>query len=481
VFGTPCRGNPKNCPPPPTWHDDHGHGTHVAGTVGAADNGSGVVGVAPGVTIHAVKVLGATGSGSWSGIIAGIDWVAGHNADRPRVANMSLGGTGWAKVGTCTPAGLIGSTNTLHTALCNARNAGVVFTVSAGNTGGNAAELGPAAYYDAAITVSATSCAFDEGEVVQTCVPGTEAFTTWSSWGNGSDTDWLSEGSLPVAIAAPGASVLSTRMGGGYVMMSGTSMAAPHVAGGAARVLQSLAGGHPADYTAFATVRAALMGASECTETWHNVSGNPHTERFLNLGSPDPINECVEPGDPPPTPPSNLRAGDVTSTTIALAWDHVTPESARFQIWQYTDAWDHLTYVDGTTSHLVEELSPGTAYRYAVRTVTEGQVSGWSNILYGTTLPDESSDPPVARFIYTCDNSDTCRFTNFSSGVFGVDPWHWDFGNGETSAVLNPSSVTYAAAGTYTVTLRVTDMIGRQDELEETIHCSRRGNRLRCE
>jgi len=476
VFTSTCRGNPKNCQQM-TWHDDQGHGTHVAGTIAAANNGSGVVGVAPAVTLHAVKVLNAQGSGSWSGIIAGIDWVAGHNRDRPRVANMSLGGGG-EKVGTCTAQGLQGSTDPLHSAICNARNAGVVFVVSAGNTGERSALRTPAAYYDAAIAVSATSCRFYGEAAVQTCEIGSEAFTTWSSWGDDSDSEWPSKGSLPVAIAAPGANVLSTTRNGGYGYMSGTSMAAPHAAGGAALVLQQL-GSQAADGSAFTTVRAALLGASECTETWHNVSGSPHSERFLNLRSANPINECVEPGDPPPTAPTDLEVVGVTSTTVSLAWAHGNPAEARFEIWQNMGAWGHLTYVEGAAVFTVAGLSPSTGYGYAVRAVAGGDTSPWSNIVNVVTLPDGEIEPPVAAFSYDCGNADTCRFINESTGQFLS--WHWNLGNGQVSEGFSPPPTKYIEERSYKVTLRVEDVLGSTDEAEAEITCSRRGNRLRCQ
>jgi subtilisin len=483
VFTSDCRGNPKNCPPPPTWEDDHGHGTHVAGTIGAADNGSGVVGVAPEVTLHAVKVLGASGSGSRAGVIAGIDWVAGHNADRPRIANMSLGGAG-GKVGSCTAAGLTGSTDAYHAAICNATNAGVVFVVAAGNTGDDAGLLAPAAYYDAAITVSATSCRFDGDAPVQSCETGSEAFTTWSSWGSRTDAAWPSEGSLPVAIAAPGASVLSAQPGGGHRYASGTSMAAPHVAGGAARVLEALGASQTADRSALAAVRAALVGATECTATWHNISGNPHSERFLNLRGSGAIDDCVEPGEPPPAPPvapTNLTLGGATAASITVTWEHVAPDAARFEIWEYTTAWAHLAYVDGATTHTARDLSADTNYQYAVRTVTEHHVSAWSNVLAARTLPDESAAPPVAAFSYSCGNSASCSFSNRSTGHVNGESWQWDFGNGERSALSSPPPVTYTVERTYTVTLHVTDVLGRTDTAEAAITCRTRGNRLRCD
>ena len=89
VDGTSCvKGNPKA-------NDDNGHGTHVAGTIAAKNNGSGVIGVAPGTTIYAVKVLNRYGSGTWSQVICGIDWVTANSASlNIKVANLSLGGTG---------------------------------------------------------------------------------------------------------------------------------------------------------------------------------------------------------------------------------------------------------------------------------------------------------------------------------------------------------------------------------------------------
>ncbi|MGD8380042.1 MAG: S8 family serine peptidase [Gammaproteobacteria bacterium] len=247
------------------WDDDEGHGTHVSGTIGAIDNNIDVVGVAPGVTLHAVKVLNKRGSGSTSNIITGIDWVAQYaqNIGKPVVANMSLGGSG-SKTGTCTSSGFTGSDN-FHRAICNAKNAGVVFAIAAGNSGADAATSTPAAYDDAVITVSATSNADD--------------WPYWSNYGTQS-ASWTSHNSAPVAIAAPGVDILSLLKGGGTTTMSGTSMATPHVAGAIALYLAS----HPQaeDGSAFANTRQALLQADESTAGFANTSGNPHDEDFLD-------------------------------------------------------------------------------------------------------------------------------------------------------------------------------------------------------
>jgi subtilisin len=269
-----CKG--KDCAF--SWDDDHDHGTHVAGTVGAIDNDIDVVGVAAQVTLHAVKVLSNAGSGTRSGVIAGVDWVANEtrNLGVPTVANMSLGGSG-SKSGTCTDTGFTGS-DTYHQAICNAKNVGVVFVVAAGNDGADAEAAVPAAYDDAVITVSATTCTVSSNQ----CGSGTDTWTSWSNWGDRS-ASWTGNVSAPVAIAAPGASILSTKRGGGTTTMSGTSMASPHGAGAAALFLKS--NSQSANGSAFTNTRAALLSGAESTSGWANNTGNPHDEDFLSAGS----------------------------------------------------------------------------------------------------------------------------------------------------------------------------------------------------
>lgn len=250
------------------WDDDNGHGTHVAGSAGAIDNDIDVVGVAPGVTLHAVKVLNKRGSGSFSGIIEGIDWVAGEaqSLGTAVVANMSLGGGG-SKTGSCSNGSFTGNDN-LHRAICNAAAVGVVFAVAAGNDGADASGSVPAAYDDAVITVSATDSSDD--------------WPSWSNWGDNS-ASWTANNSAPVAIAAPGVSVPSTWNDGGTNTISGTSMASPHVAGAAALFITSNA--QSGDFSAFTNTRAGLLGADESTDGFSNTSGNPHDEDFLDAGA----------------------------------------------------------------------------------------------------------------------------------------------------------------------------------------------------
>lgn len=171
--------------------DENGHGTHVAGTVAAINNSQGVVGVAAGASVVAVRVLDRRGSGSYSGVIAGVDHV-GANGASGDVANMSLGG---------------GFSQALNDAVIDAAKGGVKFVIAAGNSGADANNYSPASANGANVyTVSA----FAEGD-------------TWASFSN--------YGNPPVDYAAPGVSILSTYKDGGYATLNGTSMASPHVAG----------------------------------------------------------------------------------------------------------------------------------------------------------------------------------------------------------------------------------------------------------
>ena len=221
----------RNCVASGPAQDDEGHGTHVAGTIGARNNGAGVVGVAPGTKLYAVKVLDSEGSGTWSQIICGIDWVTSTRTDADpandvAVANMSLGGAG-TPVGTCAT-----TTDPLHRAICASTAAGVTYVVAAGNDGWDfdyaLAPDVPAAYPEV-LTVTAMGDSDGRGGAAgpaPSCRTG-EADDRYASFSNFPATS----AGLAHSIAGPGVCVVSTAPGGGYATMSGTSMAAPHVAG----------------------------------------------------------------------------------------------------------------------------------------------------------------------------------------------------------------------------------------------------------
>lgn len=193
------------------WQDDNGHGTHVAGIAAARDNDVGVVGVAPGARLWAVKVLDKNGGGEFSDVICGLDWVAG-NADTIDVANLSLSGS--QKRGSCTD-------QPLHIAVCAVVNAGVPVVVAAGNQGTNADQRVPASYPEV-ITVSGFSDS--DGK------PG--GLGPKPCWANRDDMFLSFTNYGPaVDIAAPGGCITSYNQNGALVAESGTSEASPHVAG----------------------------------------------------------------------------------------------------------------------------------------------------------------------------------------------------------------------------------------------------------
>lgn len=186
-----------------TVDDGHGHGTHVSGTIAALDNDIGVVGVAAGATIVAVKVLNDRGSGSYSDIIAGIDYVA-SNAEAGDVANMSLGG---------------GASQALDDAVINAADQGIFFALAAGNDSDDANNYSPARVESNNVW---TISAIDDADV----------FASFSNWSGPT--------APPVEFAGPGVGVLSLYAGGGTATLSGTSMASPHAA-----AILLLTGGNP--------------------------------------------------------------------------------------------------------------------------------------------------------------------------------------------------------------------------------------------
>ena len=214
-----------------SYDDGNGHGSHVAGTIGARDNGLGVVGVAPGAPLYAVRVLGNDGAGSTSSVVCGIDWVAANAASLGiKVANMSLGGAG-SDDRNC------GTSNrdAQHKAICNATAAGVLFVVSAGNSNQDLKGFVPAAYNEVlTVTAAADFNGRPGGDAPRTCRTDVdETAADFSNWTTKASED------ATHTIAAPGVCIRSTWKDGGYHTISGTSMAAPHVAGTAAVCIAS--------------------------------------------------------------------------------------------------------------------------------------------------------------------------------------------------------------------------------------------------
>jgi subtilisin family serine protease len=239
--------------------DCHGHGTHVAGTVGGS-----TYGVAKSVTLVAVRVLNCQGQGTNSQVIAGIDWVTGnHAAGQPAVANMSLGGS---------------ASSAIDNAVVNSINDGVSYAIAAGNSNTNACTQSPARVA-AAITVGATT--------------STDARASFSNYGTCLD------------IFAPGNSITSAwnTSDSATNTISGTSMAAPHVAGVAALYLQGAPGASPA------TVTSAIINSATTGVVGNAGSGSPNRLLYSLLGG----------GSPPPPPPPTGCSGYPESFSGSLS------------------------------------------------------------------------------------------------------------------------------------------------------------------
>jgi subtilisin family serine protease len=213
--------------------DCNGHGTHVAGTVGGS-----TYGVAKAVTLVPVRVLDCNGSGSTSGVIAGVDWVTSHHTSGPAVANMSLGG---------------GASTTLDNAVSRSISDGVTYAVAAGNENTNACNGSPARV-GSALTVGSTT--------------SSDARSSFSNYGSCVD------------LFAPGSSITSAWWTSNTATntISGTSMASPHVAGAAALYLQ----GHPT--ASPSTVSSAINGGATTGVVSNAGTGSPNRLLYSRLG-----------------------------------------------------------------------------------------------------------------------------------------------------------------------------------------------------
>jgi subtilisin family serine protease len=211
--------------------DCNGHGTHVAGTIGGS-----TYGVAKGVRLRGVKVLSCSGSGSTSGIIAGVDWVRA-NAVKPAVANLSLGG---------------GYSSASNTAVNNLANSGVYVAVASGNSGANACNYSPASAANVT-SVNASS--------------STDARASWSNYGSCTH------------LYAPGVSITSAWHSSNTATntISGTSMASPHVAGVGALYLATNTS------ASNSTVRSWILNNATTNVISGNPSGTPN--RLLYKGT----------------------------------------------------------------------------------------------------------------------------------------------------------------------------------------------------
>ena len=304
-------------------NDCNGHGTHVAGTIGSA-----TWGVAKGATLVGVRVLNCQGSGTNSGVIAGVDWVR-DNAVKPAVANMSLGG---------------GSSSALDNAVNSAINSGVAFVVAAGNSNSDACVGSPNRVANALTTASSTS---------------SDARSSFSSWGSCID------------LFAPGSSITSTWHTGGSNTISGTSMAAPHVAGVAALYLQD----NP--NATWSQVNSAVVGNAVSGKI-SNPNGSPNLLLQSRFGSTPP----------PPPPGDNVLDKGVPVTGLSGA--------------QGSEVF-YTMEVPAGSSNLNFDISGGT-----------GDVDMYVRFGSAPTTSTYDCRP------YLNGNTENCNFANPSTGTYHV-------------------------------------------------------------
>jgi len=388
--------------------DCTGHGTHVAGTVGGD-----TWGVAKNVNLVAVRVLDCNGSGTYSGVIAGVDWVTA-NASGPSVANMSLGG---------------GFSSSLNTAVKNSVEAGIIYSVSAGNSSADACNYSPASTSEA-ITVGSTS--------------SSDARSSFSNYGSCVD------------IFAPGSSITSAGISSDTATStkSGTSMSAPHVAGAAALYLQNNASATPAD------VYTALFNNST-----KNIVTNSNTENnhllYTIFGSNDG-------GTDPEPDPNAAPTADFTFSATDLSVDFTsTSTDSDGSISSYSWAFgDGNSSTSTNPSHTYS--SEGTYSVSLTVTDNDGDSDTATKSVQVTAPAPEPNNPPAADFTFSASDL-SVDFTSTSTDIDGsISSYSWNFDDGSSSTSANPSH-TYSSEGTYNVSLTVTDNDGDSDTATKSV------------
>ena len=359
-----------------TATDGNGHGTHVAGTVGGN-----TYGVAKGVRLIAVRVLDNVGSGSNAGVIAGVDWVTGNHTTNPAVANMSLGG---------------GVSTALDDAVRRSIIDGVTYCIAAGNSGVDASNSSPARVAEA-VTVGATNI--------------NDVFASFSNFGS------------VVDISAPGVNILSAWIptNTSTSTISGTSMAAPHVAGAAALYLQANPTATPAQ----------VQSAIKSNGTSNAISGVPAGTVNLLLYS------LIVTGPPPPAPGAPtlslpVNGANGVSTNPTLSWN-ASAGATSYGVQISTDAgFSTLVYSQTgitSTSTNVSGLTNSTVYYWRVNATNTGGISAWSASFSFTTA---AGNPPAAPIL----SSPLSGTTN----VLKNPTLTWNAPNGATSYSVQVST-----------------------------------------
>ncbi|WP_436494184.1 putative Ig domain-containing protein [Actinokineospora sp. HUAS TT18] len=381
--------------------DCHGHGTHVAGTVGGNEYG-----VAKGAKIVAVKVLNCAGSGSNTGVISGVDWVT-RNAVKPAVANMSLGG---------------GASSAVDTAVRNSIAVGITYALASGNDNANACNYSPARVTEG-ITVNATD--------------RNDARASFSNIGTCTD------------IFAPGVGITSAWMTNDTATnsISGTSMAAPHVAGAAAVWLANRPSDTPAQ------VQAGLIAAATPSKVTNPGTGSPNRLLYVDPGTQTTPVGLPSPGD------QTGKVGVATSVKL-----NATGGTGPYT-WTASGLPAGITLGSSTTNAVVAEGTPTAAGAASV----------------SVTVKDSAGTKATATFKWTIEGAgqltlpspgDQTGRVGEETGVKlvvsgGTGPFTWSATGLPAGLTLEPGTTDVAiiggtptAGGTFTVSVSVKDSAG---------------------
>jgi subtilisin len=393
-------------------NDDNGHGTAVAGIAAAKDNSQGVVGLAPGARLWAIKVLDSNGIGSSSNIIKGIDYVTQH-ANEIDVVNLSFGAVGQNKA--------------LHSAIIKSVAAGVTYTAAAGNEAIDASSVFPASYPEV-IAVSAIvdtdgKCGGISG--ISTTVGKDDSFASFSNYGSVID------------LAAPGVLIKTTTKGSSYTTFSGTSVSTPHVTGAVALYKSEHPGANPSD------IRNALRSLGSSPSTTCDGKGHGYftgdrdknAEPLLYTASRSfsapsgcttniAINRVSASGNQVGYPPSNVLDNSLSTRwsnpgvgswiradlgisknicSVDIAWLKGNERQYKFNIATSTDGTTFVNKFSGTSSgstlNSEKYFFPSTSARYVKITVNGNNVNNYAHIteldVFGASVSSPSFKLPL--------------------------------------------------------------------------------------
>ncbi|HUG71428.1 MAG TPA: S8 family serine peptidase [Pirellulaceae bacterium] len=348
--------------------DTNGHGTHVAGTIGALDNDIGVVGVAPGAEIWSIKVCGNSGC-QLSAILAGHQYVS-NNAGSIDVINLSLGGTGWSE--------------SWRTAIKDNVAKGVVVVVAAGNSSrdiyggdgilGNGNETIPAAFPEAAaISALADSDGIAGGAGPETSYGLDDTLATFSNFSTSvvADNPVMSPGAA-IDWAAPGVDILSTYKGSGYHTISGTSMASPHGAGAVALYIAE--NGRATNAAGVAAIRQALINGAQPMVDWggNNTDPDSNNEGMVYLGQAQLAHDVAVTAVS--ASPATVTQGDMVTVTVDLANHGTNEETFQLNVTESPNgipiAFENVTLLAGDTIQRTYTWTTSTETTAGTHTIT---------------------------------------------------------------------------------------------------------------